>query len=177
VLAEQGPHPPEQVLQHAGVHVEAEPGPRRLAAGEHDGVVAGEHRLVEQRDPLGAVGGLGHDPPGAAVEGVEAAEPADRLGDPVGEERVGAPAVRRCQPAQQGGHDRQPGHVVDAGLVQQAERETQVGVGVGVDPVAGHGVGQHQARGDAVHQLLQHPHGDCDQVVGDGSGTVHAAGR
>ena len=87
------------------------------------------------------------------------------------------PAVGRRQAGQQGGHDRQPGHSADAGLVEQAQREAQVGMGVGVDPVTRHGVGQHQARGDASRQPLQHPNGGGDEVVGDGGGTVHAGGR
>jgi hypothetical protein len=177
VLAEQGPDPSEQVLQQAGVDVQPEPGPRRLAAGQDHGVVAGEDGLVEQRDPLGAVDRLGHGLPGGVAEGLEAAEPSDRLGDPVGEEGVGAPAVCRRQPAEQGRHDRQPGHIVDPRLVEQAQREAEVGVGVGVDPVARHGVGQHQAGRDALRQLLQHPHGGGDEVVGDGRGAVHVRGR
>ena len=76
---------------------------------------------------------------GGGVEAGQAADPHGGLGHPVGEERVRAGRVGLAEaPVDQRDH-RQPGDLVDAGLVQQAQREQQVGVGVGVDPVARQG--------------------------------------
>ena len=69
------------------------------------------------------------------------------------------------------GLDVQVADPLDARLVQQPEREDQVGVGVGVDPVAGQRGRQHQARRHArrgVAQVGEHPGGEGDEVVGDG---------
>jgi hypothetical protein len=60
---------------------------------------------------------------------------------------------------------------LDARFAQQPEGEDQVGVGVGVDPVAGQRGRQHQPRRHArrgVAQVGQHPGGEGDEVVGDG---------
>jgi hypothetical protein len=143
-LAEQEGDPGHQPVDDRRVDVQAQPGPGQLAAGEDDGVVAGQDPLVQQRDPLGAVGRGHHHVPSGGGEGVEAAEPGRGLGDPVREERVGAPGVGGGEAVVQHRVDVEVADPLDPRLAQQAKGEDQVGVGVGVDPVAGQRGRQHQ---------------------------------
>jgi hypothetical protein len=67
-------------------------------------------------------------------------------------------------------------HPGDAGRPQEPQREHQVGVGVGVHPVAGQRRRQHQPGRDAVTPVAQvgeHGRRQVHQVVGD---RPHGAG-
>jgi hypothetical protein len=170
-LAEEGGDPGHQPVDDPRVDVQAQLGPGQLASGEDHGVVAGQDSLVQQRDPLGAVGRGHHDVTGGGGQGVEPAEPGRRLGDPVREERVGAGGVGGREAIVQHCVHGEVADPLDARLAQQPEREDEVGVGVGVDAVAGQRGRQHQPRRHAhrgVAQVGQHPRGEGDEVVGDG---------
>ena len=170
-LAEEGGDPGHQPVDDRRVDVQAQPGPGQLTAGEDHRVVARQDPLVQQRDPLRAVG-CGHDDvPGRGGQDVEPAEPSCGLGDPVREERVGAPGVGGGEAVVEHRLDVQVADPLDARLAQQPEGEDQIGVGVGVDPVAGQRGRQHQPRRHArrgVAQVGQHRGGEGDEVVGDG---------
>jgi hypothetical protein len=176
VLAEQGGHPGHQAVEHLRVDVEPEGRPAELAAGQHHRVVAGEHALVEQRDPVPAVHRLDHHRPRRRVECGQAAEPDHGLRDAVREERVGAVGDGSGQALVDHLLDVEIPDPGDAGLPQQAEGEHQVGVGVGVDPVAGQRRRQHQPGRDAVvpvAQVGQDGRRQVHQIVGD---RPHGAG-
>ena len=84
---------------------------------------------------------------------------------------MGARGVGGGQAVVQHRLDVQVADPLDARVTQQPEGEDQVGVGVGVDPVAGQRGRQRQPRGHArrgVAQVGQHPGGEGDEVVGDG---------
>lgn len=170
VLAQEGGHPRHEIVEDRGVDVEPEPGAGRLAAGQHHGVVAGQETGVEQLDPLGAVGGLGHHLGRGRFEGAETAEARRGLGHAVREEGVGAGGVDRGQPLVDQRAEAPAGDLPDAGLVQQTQGEDEVGVGVGLHPVPGQGGGQGQPGGDGEGQALHHVEGRRDQGVGDRRG-------
>jgi hypothetical protein len=178
VLAEQVGHPGHEAVHDRRVHVEAERLPGQLAAGEHHRVVARQHALVEQRDPLGAVGRRHHHVAGGRVEASRPPSRAAVSADPVGEERVGAGGVGGRQALVQHRVHVQVADGADPRLPQQPEREHQVGVGVRVDPVPAERGREDQAGGHAavgIGQVGQHVRDQVDQVVGDeshGVGTV-----
>ena len=143
VGAQHTTHSLDEVVEPAGVVDQAEAHPPELAAGEHPGVVAGQHLRIEELEPIGAVDRQGNlFRLGAAQAGeqrvaLEGPPLEQRLGDPVGEERVRPGAVDVGEQAGDDLVDRSTGHLGDAGPRQVVQREAQVRPHVGAHLVSG----------------------------------------
>jgi hypothetical protein len=90
---------------------------------------------------------------------------------------VGASRIDLGQPLVDRGQHLEPGDLGHARLVEQAEREEQVGVGIGVDPMPGQRGGQAQAGSDTPGELGEDVDSRADQLVRQGRRGHHGRGR